>query len=133
MPLYSEEIKPCLKPTSGCCDCIATGVMERLVAIRGQWYLVGSLTQMSPEESHSCARTFVASKTHQMAASKLIFYCSESVMNAGAIKGGSCVEMEGTVNKWTQQSSVQELVAGISVPGLFPKALAAGRLRNIDN
>lgn len=93
MPLYSEEIKPRLKPTSSCCDCIATGVTERLVAIRGQWYLVGSLTHMSPKESHSCARTFVASKTHQMAASKLIFYCSEDVINAGAIKGGSYVEM----------------------------------------
>jgi hypothetical protein len=57
------------------------------VAIRGQRYLVGSLTQMSPKEGHSCARTFVASKTHQMAASKLIFYCSENLINARGDKG----------------------------------------------
>lgn len=106
MPLYSEEIKPCLKPTSGRCDCVTAGVTERLVAIRGQWYLVESLTQMSPKESHSGAHTFVASKTHQMAASKLIFYCSENVINERAIKPGSCMEMEGTVNKWTRTSSV---------------------------
>lgn len=95
MPLYSEEIKPCLKPTSSCCDCITTGVTERLVAIRGQWYLVGSLTQMGPKESHSCAHTFVASKTHQMVASKLIFYCSENVINERVIKQGSCMENGG--------------------------------------
>ena len=52
MPLHSEEIKPCLKPTSGCCDCITTGVTERLVAMWGQWYLVGCLTQMSRKETH---------------------------------------------------------------------------------
>lgn len=75
------------------------------MAIRGQWYLVGSLTQMSPEENHSCAHTFEASKTHQMAASKLIFYCSKNVINEGVIKQGSCMEMEGIVNKWTQRSS----------------------------
>lgn len=96
------------------------------MAIRGQWYLVGSLTQMSPKESHLCAHTFVASKTHQMAASKLIFYCSKDVINAGAIKGGSCMEMEGTVNKRTQRSPVLELGAGISALGFFSRALAAG-------
>jgi hypothetical protein len=44
----------------------------------------------------------------------------------GAIKGGSCVEMEGTVNKRTQRSPVLKLLAGISTPGFFSRALAAG-------
>lgn len=93
MPLHSEEIKPCLKPTSGCCDCITTGVTERLVAIRGQRYLVGCLTQKSHQETHPCTRRFTASKTHQMAAGKLIFYCSENVMNERVIKQGPYMEM----------------------------------------
>lgn len=93
MPLHSEEIKPCLKPTSGCCDCITTGVTERLVAFRGQPYHVGRLTQMNRKGTHPCARMFSASKTHQTAASKLIFYCSENVMNESIIKQGACREM----------------------------------------
>lgn len=65
------------------------------MAIRGQRYLVGCLTQMGRKETHPCARTFAASKTHQTAASKLIFYCSEDVMNERVIKLGSCMEMSG--------------------------------------
>lgn len=95
MPLHSEEIKPRLRPASGRCDCITTGVTERLVAIRGQQYLEGCLTQKSHKETHPCAHRFTASKTHQTAASELIFYCSENAMNERVIKQGPYMEMEG--------------------------------------
>lgn len=72
MPLHSEEIKLCLKPTSGGGDCITAGVTERLVAFGGQRYLGGCLTPMSREETHPGACAVTPSATQQMAASKLL-------------------------------------------------------------